>query len=100
MPDPGALYIRWSEFLGADGEPVDDNRADPGAARWWRSKSLQILNVNDEFQDDGLAKTEVDQQIRVKVDSKKVATRTWEFRCGPVRGARQGNRTCRAWATI
>jgi len=68
MPDPGNLYIRWSE-TGSD-----DNRTDPGGAVAYKSKSLQIINPNDPNQDDGRALTGVDQQIRVKIDSLQVAT--------------------------
>lgn len=68
MPDPGSLYIRWSE-TGAD-----DNRSDPGGAPWWRSKSVRIINPADPAQDDGLAITGVDQQLRVDVDTTLVTT--------------------------
>lgn len=63
MPDPGNLYIRWSE-TGSD-----DNRTDPGAARWYLSASLKIINPQDANQDQGLAVTGKPQKIRVLVDT-------------------------------
>ena len=68
MPDPGNLYIRWSE-TGSD-----DNRTDPGAARWYLSASLKIINPQDANQDQGLAVTETPQKIRVLVDTKATTT--------------------------
>src|SRR3954454_5142211 len=68
MPDPGNLYIRWSE-TGSD-----DNRTDPGAASWWLSASLKIINPLDANQDEGLAVTETPQKIRVLVDTKATIT--------------------------
>jgi hypothetical protein len=67
MPDN--LYIRWSETGG------DDNRTDPGAATWYRSASLKIIHPQgDANQDEGLADTEVQQTIRVLVDTKATTT--------------------------
>ena len=63
------LYIRWSE-TGSD-----DNRTNPGAATWYRSASLKIIHPQGAAnQDEGLADTEVQQKIRVLVDTKATTT--------------------------
>jgi hypothetical protein len=63
MPDPGQLYIRWSET------GLDDNRTDPGGATWYLSKSVGIYNPANPLQDPGLAITGAAQKIRVNVDT-------------------------------
>ena len=72
MPDH--LYIRWSQTEDANGDAIDDNRTDPGAAVAYKSASLQVINTADSTQDEGRAIVGVEQQIRVKVDSLEVST--------------------------